>query len=468
MSRAVLELNDHQLGLYNQNGLMFSSPGYVLVSGKHVQFGQQAAEQSRINPLGTNNEFWYRLGMTPLTRPVAHFRHYADVAHGHLLHLAQESGFEGEIVIAVPASFSREQLAVLTGVLKHSPFKPVAMMDAALVSASHQLSAGSELLYVDVQLHQLSLTRLHTDGSVVRRDAVSVVAGAGWTAISNILVQTATEAFVAQARFNPQHSAAWEQQLYNQIPLWLQHFYDADQELIARVQTDNNTIQARISLSDVLDALEPVFQKVAQHATRITTDPLMPVLLSGRAALIPGLQQCLSAINHQVSPQQLAELCLRAAANTGPASAGHADTVPFLNVLALDTLRQAHEKSPLSVNLASLSQTPAVLSRSVTHVLSEGVAWPLPVMVCLLPDSGVVIRTLSPAESSQRAAHTQLCVIGRQDDAAHLLPQCEGITVNGDAVTTTRALLPGDRIRVGAINADMQCIHVHDGGPNHG
>ena len=467
MSRAVLELNDHQLGLYNQDGLMFSSPGYVLVNGKHVQFGQQAAEQSRLNPLGTNNEFWHRLGMTPLTRPVAHFRHYADVAHGHLLHLAQESGFEGEIVIAVPASFSREQLAVLTGVLKHSPFKPVAMMDAALVSASHQLAAGSELLYVDVQLHQLSLTRLHTDGSVVRRDAVSVVAGAGWTAISNSLVQTATEAFVAQARFNPQHSAAWEQQLYNQIPLWLQHFYDADQELIARVQTDNNTIQARISLSDVLDALEPVFQKVAQHATRIITDPSMPVLLSGRAALIPGLQQCLSAMNHQVSPQQLAALCLRAAANAGPASAGHADTVPFLNVLALDTLRHSHEKSPLSVNLVSVSQTPAVSQRSVTHVLSEGIAWPLPVDVCLQQDCVVVIRTIGPADNS-RSAGTQVCVISRQDDVAQLLPRSEGLTVNGDAVTTTRALRPGDRIRVGAINADMQCIHVHDGGLNHG
>jgi hypothetical protein len=466
MSRAVLELNDHQLGLYNHNGLMFSSPGYVLVNGKHVQFGQQAAEQSRLNPLGTNNEFWHRLGMTPLTRPVAHFRHYADVAHGHLLHLAQESGFEGEIVIAVPASFSREQLAVLTGVLRHSPFKPVAMMDAALVSASHQLAAGSELLYVDVQLHQLSLTRLHTDGSAVRRDAVSVVPGAGWTGISNILVQAATEAFVAQSRFNPQHSAAWEQQLYNQIPLWLQHFYDGNQELTVRVQTDKNTIQARISLSDVLDALEPVFQKVSQHATRIITDPSIPVLLSGRAALVPGLQQCLSAINHQVSPEQLAELCLRAAANAGNESAGHSGTVPFLNVLALDTLRHSHVKSPLSVNLASVSQTPAVSQRSATHVLSEGIAWPLPVEVCLQQDRGVVIRTLGPADKSHNAG-ARLFVIGRQDNTAHLLPHSEGITVNGDAVTTTCGLLPGDRIRVGALNADIQCIHVHDGGANH-
>jgi hypothetical protein len=141
--------------------------------------------------------------------------------------------------------------------------------------------------------------------------------------------------------------------------------------------------------------------------------------------------------------------------------------VPFLNVLALDTLRHSHLKSPLSANLASVSQAPAVSTRSVTHLLSEGVAWPLPVEVCLQQDSGVVIRTLRPIDNS-RSAGTQLLVIGRQDDAAHLLPHSEGITVNGEAVTTARSLLPGDRIRVGAINADMQCIYVHDGGADHG
>jgi hypothetical protein len=141
--------------------------------------------------------------------------------------------------------------------------------------------------------------------------------------------------------------------------------------------------------------------------------------------------------------------------------------VPFLNVLALDTLRHSNVKSPLSVNLASVSQPPAVSQQLATHVLSEGVAWPLPVEVCLQQDCGVVIRTLRTAENSHSTGE-RLFVIGRQDDAAHLLPHSEGITVNGEAVTTARSLLPGDRIRVGALKAAMQCIHVHDGGPHHG
>lgn len=470
MTRAVLELNDHQLGLYNHNGLMFSSPGYVLVNGKKVEFGQQAAEQSRLNPLGTNNEFWHRLSMAPLTRPVAHFRHYADVAHGHLLHLAQESGFEGEIVIAVPASFSREQLAVLTGVLRHSPFKPVAMMDAALVSASHHLASGSELIFVDVQLHQLSLTRLHSDGSAMRRDAVSVVPGAGWAGISNILVQTATDAFVSQSRFNPQHSAAWEQQLYNQLPQWLTQFQQGDQELIARVQTDKNNVQARISLSDVLDALEPVFQKVAQHAARFIVNPSAPVLLSGRAALIPGLQQCLQASDHKVSAEQLAELCLRAAANTGSASAGRADTVPFLNVLSLDALRGSHIKSGATASLAAVSRAPHANQLSPTHVLSEGVAWPLPVEICQRQGAGIEVSAWhsTPVPDS---AGMRLFIIDADGASAHLIPHVDGITVNGQGVSARTRLKPGDLIGLGAgagaLSADMQCIHVHDGGAKH-
>ena len=461
MSRAVLELNDHQLGLYNHNGLMFSSPGYVLVNGKHIQFGQQAAEQSRLNPLGTNNEFWYRLGMTPLTRPVAHFRHYADVAHGHLMHLAQESGFEGEIVIAVPASFSREQLAVLTGVLKHSPFTPVAMMDAALVSASHQLASGAELLYVDVQLHQISLTRLHADGTSVRRDAVSVVPGAGWTGISNILVQTATDAFVAQSRFNPQHSAAWEQQLYNQIPQWLQHFQSGEQELIARIETDKNTVQARISLSDVLDALEPVFQKVAQHTARIISADTMPVLLSGRAAMIPGLQACLQAVNHRVSPEQLAQLCLRVAAN---AATSQGSSVPFLNALLLDTLRGDRQQSAAAGSNAPVAPQPV---STPTHLLHDGVAWPLPVTVYQQAGAGLVLA--DPASPPEVTAGLQrLFSIAIQGTEALLLTDSTSTTLNEQSAGSGIRLTTGDRIGAADSLNKLQCIRVRGIERSHG
>ncbi len=467
MNRAVLELNDHQLGLYNHNGLMFSSPGYVVVNGKHIQFGQQAAEQSRLNPLGTNNEFWYRLGMTPLTRPVAHYRHYADVAHGHLMHLAQESGFEGEIVIAVPASFSREQLAVLTGVLKHSPFTPVAMMDAALVSASHQLAAGAELLYVDVQLHQISLTRLQADGVSVRRDAVSVVLGAGWTAISNILVQTATDAFVAQSRFNPQHSAAWEQQLYNQIAQWLQHFQSGEQELIARIHTDKNTVQARISLSDVLDALEPVFQKLAQHAARIITSGSMPVLLSDRAALIPGLQDCLQAIHHSVSPEQLAEMCLRVAANAATQSTNQNNTVPFLNALAIDAVRSERNQSPVSPTAnIGLTQSKAPAT-SPTHLLHDGVAWPLPVAVYHQVERGLVLASPSSA-LALNGTQQRLFMIDLQDKHIILTADTESITVNEKPVSERISLQTGDQIGAAGVVNGMQCIRVLGIGAAHG
>jgi hypothetical protein len=254
MSKAVLEINDQAMGLYNHNGLIASSPAYVLVQGKQPQFGQQAIEQSRIHPVSTNNEFWYRLGMAPLSRPLAHFRHYADVAHGHLVHLAQEASFEGEVVIAVPASFNREQLAVLSGIIQHSPFRTLAIMDSALIAAN-QLPENQNLVYVDIQLHQLSFTRLRNEAGNVRRDAFAVVPGAGFLALSNTIVQVVTDAFIAQSRFNPQHSAIWEQQLYNELPDWLQQFNSGQQEILVRIDTEKNSMQARVTVSGVLEAL---------------------------------------------------------------------------------------------------------------------------------------------------------------------------------------------------------------------
>src|SRR5690554_6948609 len=109
MSLALLDLNDHDLGLYEPSGLILSSPGYVLAQGKQPVFGFEAVQQSRLHPVSVNNEFWHRLGMNPLTRPLANFRHHADIAYGHLMQLAQTSEYKGDVVLSVPGSFSREQ-----------------------------------------------------------------------------------------------------------------------------------------------------------------------------------------------------------------------------------------------------------------------------------------------------------------------------------------------------------------------
>lgn len=445
MSLAVLELNDHELGLYDQSGLIVSSPGYVLVHGKQPVFGQEAAGQSRLHPVSTNNEFWHRLGMTPLSRPLAHFRHHADIAYGHLMHLAQASGYDGEVILSVPGSFSREQLAVLSGVIRHSPFKPVAMMDAALGSllARPELS---QVIYADLQLHQLSLSRLLVRDGQVRRDAFAAVPGAGWTHLANAMVQAVTDAFIAQSRFNPQHSAHWEQSLYNELPDWLQQFRAGHQEVLAQIQTDKQVVQARVSVSDVLEALAPAFHKIAQQLEQLLQSDsdagVSDIVLSQRAALIPGLQDCLQASTHSLPGEQLAALCLQSLPDT-LTKAG--DAIPLLTALN----RRADPKTTVAMAAdKSAGQQP-------THVLLQGQAWPLPVSV-KMNDNG------HPAVVRYNDAADTLFSITSDGTQVRLMTRHPGITVAGKVIDGSQPVHAGDRISVLSSALELQCIRVLD------
>ncbi len=80
MTLRVLEFNDAGLRVSDDSGVLFSSPGYALVDGKRIEFGENARKESRLNPLNCYNQFWHKLNLDPLARPVAHNRHNADIA----------------------------------------------------------------------------------------------------------------------------------------------------------------------------------------------------------------------------------------------------------------------------------------------------------------------------------------------------------------------------------------------------
>lgn len=443
MSKAVLEINDHAMSLYNDDGLVISSPGYVLASGKQPQFGQQAIEQSRLHPVSTNNEFWYRLGMAPLARPLAHFRNYADIANGHLMHLAEQSDFEGDVVIAVPASFNREQLAVLTGVLQHSPFNARAIMDAALVAASH-LPENTALVYADLQLHQLSFTKLVSESGKIRRDGFAVVPGAGSIAISNTLVQVVNDAFIAQSRFNPQHSAVWEQQLYNELPTWLQQFDAGQQEILVEIDTANATVQARVGISDVLDALQPTLRKISQHFAQFAAHSSLPVVLSARAALIPGMAFCLKALPLSVGSEQVVGIGLRAAPATTSGSG-----VSYISSVTSDTVK------PRATDTNSQRQPGAASRLLPTHVVHQAQAWPLPVSVRVDADGQWL---LTPGMARQPG---ELFSIEANAGQTLLHSSSEQLRVAGQVVNGSQAVSAGDVINSSATATDIQLIRVH-------
>src|SRR5690606_23248574 len=87
--RGSEESGDTRSGL--EYGTHYSSPGYALIDPPRIEFGVGACAQSRLYPLNTYHQFWHRLDMEPFSRPVAHFRHNADIAFSHLKEIGRAS-----------------------------------------------------------------------------------------------------------------------------------------------------------------------------------------------------------------------------------------------------------------------------------------------------------------------------------------------------------------------------------------
>jgi GTP cyclohydrolase II len=300
MTVQVLSLNDTAVTLADVSGLRCVSPACVLTQDGQTLFGQQAAAQSRLYPLQSNNAFWAQLSMDPLPRPMANFRHHADMAYAHLLHLAQEADAEGDVLMAVPGSFSREQLSILLGILQHSPFRAAGLVDLATVALAHRVSdrvseSATRFIHVDLQLHQMVCTSLRREGDRLQRDQVLVIAELGWAPLSNALVQLVTDAFIRQCRFNPQHSAAWEQHLYNELPGWLLDDGSGGSNLSIELNTGSVLHQAKLTRDAFGSRLHGYYRRLLEQLQLLAEGSGVEVLLSERCATLPGLSNYLVA-----------------------------------------------------------------------------------------------------------------------------------------------------------------------------
>ena len=127
-------------------------------------------------------------------------------AYAHLLHLADVCALQGEVIFAVPGSFTHQQLAILLGLAKQTPFTVIGVVDSSAAAAATQ-AKSAQVIYLDLQLHQAVVSSLELEGGVLQTEATVQVPGVGSQSFMNMMMQIATNLFIQQCRFNPQHNA---------------------------------------------------------------------------------------------------------------------------------------------------------------------------------------------------------------------------------------------------------------------
>lgn len=295
MEYNILEIHDLGLKLWRGENTLHSSPGYALLEGKKLVFGEQAKKLARIQPQNINNQFWLKLGTEPLDQAFGKMRHCADIAHEHLLHLAQQIDWAGDVVLAVPSNYSTAQLSLLAGIIGQSPYQVVGLVDNTLAKGLPDLG-GTQATYLDIQLHSISVDNFELcDGFWCRRKTLAL-ANCGWLALQEKLCTGIANAFIDQTRFDPLSSASSEQLLYDQLPLHLEQLQSS-----AMINIELGEHTARIDRETLGASCQNIYQKIKQAS------PSSGSTLYGstRLSVLPGFVQEFSGL-HAVCDNNLA------------------------------------------------------------------------------------------------------------------------------------------------------------------
>jgi hypothetical protein len=436
MTLRVLEFNDAGIRVSDDKGVLLSSPGYALVSGKRIEFGEHARKQSRLNPLNSYNQFWHKLSLDPFARPVAHYRHNADIAFSHLQDLAAATELKGDVLLAVPGSFSRQQLAILLGLIKQCSFRAVGIVDAGLAAALDQTHSDS-VIHADLQLHQVVLSKLTRQGGELVRESVVQVPGTGWVNLSNSLLQLMNGAFIQQARFNTQHNAESEQMLLDGLPGWLRADPDADDEetrgnLLVSLRHNNSLHQARLPRSSLHTRLQPFYQKIQQELAQLDPEARSRLLVSDRLQHLPGFSDEFSQQGWRIST--LAE-----------------DAIGAACLRYHEALRSAPEAAHFVTRLRTpgaqgSAQPHAAPLPEPTHVLAGHRARPLA--------DGLLLQHLLPSASGEIIS-----------DGVHYSVRNAGsnVLINNTGLRPLQRLLTGDRIHLTDGKGSVELIQVQHG-----
>ena len=446
MTTRVIELNDSAIGLGDAAGIIVQSPGFALVDGKLVQMGEEAERQARLKPTSSYNKYWHELSLEPLTQQ-SQFRHAADIAHAHLLHLAEEaelSGSDNDVIFAVPGNFSQQQLAILLGISGQTPFRPVGVADSALAAAI-AMAEAENIIYIDMQLHQVVLTELQLRDEHIATASVVQIPGVGSQNFMDLMMQLSTELFIQQSRFNPQHNAESEQQLYNALPAWLQQ-EETEGSLQLELNSSGNVYTAKMPRETLIQSLAGHYKKIEQQIQALNKGTASQILLNPRIAAMPGFRH---ALRHQgdlliVPPGTVHKSCLEysEAILGGEKGIHRVSTLPV----------KAEHKAAMADRSSS--------AESPTHLLFEHRAFPL---------DGLRV-TNKPQVNGSRSSSLNLALEGLPDELGLIERRGNGLflqalngdwRVNEETVTDERQLTLGDRLRIA--DKELSVIRVNHG-----
>lgn len=463
MSLKVIELNDSALKVGDENGILLQSPGFALSQNRKLLLGEIAEQQARLHPANSYNKYWHELSLDPLSHGNG-IRHFADIAYAHLLHLAETAAIDGDVIFAVPGNFTRQQLAILLGLAKRCPFTTIGVVDSALAAAV-ALAKDQSIIYADIQLHQVLLTKLIIRDQHLKVESVIQVPGVGSQNFMDLMMQLATSAFIQQSRFNPQHNAESEQQLYNTLPHWWRHSDENQSSLILELKNNSAVHTVKMPQESLVSNLSGHYRKISQQIVALAAGGDSQVLISTGLAALPGITVALRAEREvqMLDPATINTACLK----FSDLITSSADGIHLVNALQFKDGKNKTNKLASNTARATESQ------EAPTHALYSNRAISLSRIEIQnnSQTNGLRNRQFNGQfnEETNAAQTIQLSIAGLPDYLGHIETRIAGIfldsgkqrvLVNQSWISGKQQLKLGDRIQFSEDSEAISLIQV--------
>jgi hypothetical protein len=462
----ALELTDSGLLLARKPGedgeILTEAPGLAVLDDDRTRTGPEAAERVRLKPLLAHSNFWRGLSTEQLTRPSRLARTTADIAFAQAEAMLGPYKAEGEsVLLAVPAGYSREQLALLLGVINETGVRVSGLVDAALAACSLEPSPA-RMLHLDLELHQAILTVLEYSGgerSGLKRSRYEIALRNGVLDIQQTLMQFIAETFIRKTRFDPLHDASTEQRLVDRLPTWLGELREQE-KITLSMQFGDRPLEIEIERAELIAAVERHYVELLRLVQGARVAGMQIELrLSPRIAAFPGLLERFGTLRDCEI-----RLLPRGAAAFG--TLRYEGTISRPDSLALVYHLPVARAAAGEAATAQPEATPAPLRP--THLLFQGRAWRIseqPLVIGWSVDGGPRALTLPSASPGLSRSH---CTVVRRNGSVMIEDHSTyGSYVNEERVAGRTALTVGDRLRVGSPGVTLELIQLvnDDGAP---
>jgi hypothetical protein len=462
----ALELIDSGLLLARARGetgeVLAEVPGFAVLDDDRTRTGSEAAERVRLKPLLAHSNFWRGLSTDQITRPSRLVRTTADIAFAQAEAMLAPYKAEGEsILLAVPAGYSREQLALLIGVINETGVNVAGLVDAALAACSLE-PAPPRVLHLDLELHQAILTVLEYSGgerSGLKRSRYEIALRHGVLDIQQTLLQFIAETFIRKTRFDPLHDASTEQRLVDRLPAWLGELREQERITVS-MEFGDRPLEIEIERAELVAAVERHYAELLRLVQSARVAGMQIELrLSPRIAVFPGLLDRLGTLRDC----EIRELP-RGAAAMGTLQ--HQATISRPDSLALVYHLPIARAAGEAATAAEPEATPAPLRP--THLLFQGRAWRISEQPLVIGWSvGTERRSLTLPSASPGLSRAHCTVVRRNGAVMVEDHSTYGSYVNEERVAGRTALTVGDRLRLGSPGVTLELIQLvnDDGAP---